>query len=139
MSRVINTDSTGKNRNRLMRTCAELLRHLSTKPAIDEEALDMVACLVYSLREIEAGIESSALVWENRDYWIKAERLRQRWTWVGQKSDELNALIISEDWGRLPELMVSLLPNFADIKVTRLTRTPDTWQGAYERLISERR
>lgn len=139
MSRVINTDSTGKNRSRLMRTCAELLRHLSTKPAIDEEARDMVACLVFSLREIDEGIDASAMVWENRDYWIKAEKLRQRWTWVGLKADELNALIINEEWDQLPMAMVSLLPQFADIKVTRLTRTADTWNGAYERLIRERR
>lgn len=138
MSRVIQTDSTGKNRSRLMRTCAELLRHLSTKPAMDEESRDMLACIVYSLREIDEGIDESASVWEKRDYWMKAEKLRQRWYWVGAKADALDALIRNEEWHRMPEMMVSLLPYFADVKVTRLTRTPDVWEGAYERLLKER-
>ncbi|MBN2471036.1 MAG: hypothetical protein JXN59_09950 [Anaerolineae bacterium] len=135
MSRVIHTDSTGKNRSRLMRTCAELLRHLSTKPALDEEARDMAACLVFSLREIDEGIDESASVWEKRDYWMKAEKLRQRWYWVSARADELNALILNEEWQRMPEMMVRLLPHFADVKITRLTRTPDVWEGAYARLL----
>ena len=135
MSRVIHTDSTGKNRSRLMRTCAELLRHLSTKPALDEEARDMAACLVFSLREIDEGIDESASVWEKRDYWMKAEKLRQRWYWVSARADELNALILNEEWQHMPEMMVRLLPHFADVKVTRLTRTPDVWEGAYARLL----
>ncbi len=139
MSRVIHTDSTGKKRNQLMRTCAELLRHLSTKPAIDEEARDMAACLVYSLREIDEGIDESASVWEKRDYWMKAEKLRQRWYWVSARADELHYLIVNEEWQRLPEMMVKLLPHFADVKVTRLTRTPDVWEGAYARLLTLQR
>ncbi len=136
MSRVINPDSTGKNRNRLMRLCAELLRHLGAKTTMDEETRDMLACLVFSLREIDQGIDESAAVWEDRDYWIKAEQLRQRWSWVGRKADELNAMIRAEEWQRMPEALVSLLPHFAETKVTRLTRTADDWAGAYHRLIS---
>ena len=67
-----------------------------------------------------------------------AEKLRQRWYWVGAKADALDALIRNEEWHRMPEMMVSLLPYFADVKVTRLTRTPDVWEGAYERLLKER-
>jgi hypothetical protein len=137
MSRVINTDSTGKNRNRLMRLCAELLRHLGTKTTFDGETRDMLACLVFSLREIDRGIEESAAVWENRDYWIKAEQLRQRWSWVSLKADELNAMIRAEEWHRMPVLLVSLLPHFAEIKVTRLTHTSEDWEGAYQRLVSK--
>ena len=57
MSRVINPDSAGKQRNQLMRTAAEILRHLSQKAAIDEEVKDMVATLVYCFHEIDAGID----------------------------------------------------------------------------------
>ena len=81
MSRVINTDSTGKKRNQNMRTGAELLRHLSQKNTIDDEAKDMLALLIYCLREIDEGIDSSAQAWEKRDYWMKAEEFRQRWRW----------------------------------------------------------
>jgi hypothetical protein len=138
MGRVINTDSPGKRRNQLMRTAAELLRHLSQKNDIDDDARDMLALLVSCLREISDGIDESTVAWEKRDYWIKAEEFRQRWSWTGTMADDLEDIIIREDWGQLPSLMVKLFPYFADIKVTKFTRKPSLWQGSYQRLVEER-
>ena len=138
MSRVINTDSTGKKRNQNMRTGAELLRHLSQKKAIDDEAKDMLALLIYCLREIDEGIDSSAQAWEKRDYWMKAEEFRQRWRWAGDMADELQALVFEDAWQRLPEVMVKLFPKFSDIKINKFMRKPSVWQGSYQRLIRER-
>ena len=138
MSRVINTDSTGKKRNQNMRTGAELLRHLSQKNTIDDEAKDMLALLIYCLREIDEGIDSSAQAWEKRDYWMKAEEFRQRWRWAGDMADELQALVFEDAWQHLPELMVKLLPKFSDIKINKFMRKPSAWQGSYQRLIREK-
>lgn len=138
MGRVINTDSTGKQRNQLMRTIAELLRHLSQKKEIDRDVKDMTALLVYCLREVEAGIDQSATAWEKRDYWMKAEELRQRWYWVGDVADQMRAMIYSENWHLIPDMMMKLLPHVADIKVTKLTRSEAMWEGAYERLMREK-
>jgi hypothetical protein len=137
MGRVINTDSSGKRRNQLMRTSAEILRRLSQKPDIDDEAKDMVAALVYLFREIDEGIEASAQAWEKRDYWMKSEELRQRWGWPGRMADQLTALVKKGDWGNMPMLMVKLLPHVADVKVTKFTRDESEWHGAYLRLMSE--
>jgi hypothetical protein len=138
MSRVINTDSTGKQRNQLMRTAAEILRRLSQKTEIDTDVKDMLAMLVYCFREIEEGIDQSAQAWEKRDYWVKAEELRQRWSWPGDTADQIQAMIYQEDWNRLPPLMVKLLPRFADVKITKLTRSESMWQGAYDRLMRDK-
>jgi hypothetical protein len=138
MSRVINTDSTGKKRNQSMRTAAELLRHLSQKTPLDEESKDMLALLVYCLREIDEGIDQSAEAWEKRDYWMKAEELRQRWYWCGDLGDELQTMIFEDDWDQLPELMLRLLPRFSDIKINKFMRKPSLWQGAYQRLRREK-
>ena len=99
---VINTDSTGKQRNQTMRTVAEILRRLSQKQVVDDEVRNMMAMLVYCFREIEAGIEQSATAWEKRDYWVKSEELRQRWMWVGDMADQLRSMIYSEQWTLLP-------------------------------------
>jgi len=138
MSRVINPDSTGKQRNQLMRTAAEILRRLSQKTDIDADVKDMLAMLVYCFREIDEGIDQSAQAWEKRDYWVKAEELRQRWSWPGDMADQLQAMIYQEDWNRLPALMVKLLPRFAEVKITKLTRNESLWQGAYERLLRDK-
>jgi enoyl reductase-like protein len=137
MGRVINTDSTGKQRNQLMRTAAEILRRLSLKSAIDNEVKDMAAMLVYCFREIDEGIEQSTAAWEKRDYWIKAEEFRQRWYWIGLMEAEIKKMILDDDWERLPELMIKLLPHFADIKVTKYMRKESMWAGTYARLMNE--
>jgi hypothetical protein len=137
MSRVINTESPGKKRSHMMRTGAELIRHLSMKSVIDEEAKDMAALLVFCLRDIDDGIDETVRAWEKRDYWIKAEKFRERWAWAGKAANRLEDAIRDEAWLRIPELMIDLLPRFADIKIAKFTRSSKTWAGAYERLINK--
>jgi hypothetical protein len=136
MSRVINPDNPGKKRNYELRTCAELVRHLSQKTSFDDEARDMLAQIVFSLREINETIEHSAEVWEKRNYWIKAEELRQTWRWVVQLSVQIENLLRKDKWEAFPEVMVALLKNIGDVKVKKFTRTANDWAGAYERLMS---
>lgn len=138
MGRVINTDSTGKQRTQTMRTVAEILRRLSQKQVVDDEVRNMTAMLVYCFREIEAGIDQSATAWEKRDYWVKSEELRQRWMWVGDMADQLAAMIYADQWTALPPIMLKLLPRVADIKITKMTRDVSLWDGIYDRLIEEK-
>lgn len=137
MSRVINTNSPGKRRNQIMRTIAELLRHLSQKQSIDDEGKDMLALLVYCLKEIEKGIDESAIAWEKRDYWMKAEEFRERWRWAGIIAGELETLVINETWQELPAMMIKLLPHFSNIKVNKFTRKASLWKGCHERLLKD--
>lgn len=139
MGRVINTDSTGKNRNQQMRLAAEILRRLMQKTELDDEALDMVATLYFAFRKIEDGIESSAGVWEDRDYYLKAEELRRRWDWASRAKDNIKSLALEERWADLPATLVKLLPYFADITVVKFTSKPSDWQGMYAKLLEEQR
>ena len=137
MGRVINPDSLGKRRNQLMRTSAEMLRHLSQKQEIDEEARDMLALLVFTLREIADGIRDSTLAWEKRNYWVKIEKFEQKWDWTDVMAKRLESLILAEDWHNLHDLMLKLFPKFADIKVNKFTRKETEWLGRYEQLLQE--
>ncbi|MGQ9888560.1 MAG: hypothetical protein ACUVSX_08735 [Aggregatilineales bacterium] len=138
MSRVINTDSTGKRRSQLMRTVAETLRRLSQKNTVDDDTRDMVALLVFCLRDIEAGIEQSAQVWEKRDYWMKAEEFRERWRWAGLMAAELQELVFADNWGHLPNAIARLLPYVSDIKINKFTRREGHWKGSYDALLREK-
>ena len=138
MSRVINLDSTGKRRNQLRRTIAELLRRLSQKQGLDEDARDMLALLVRCLKEIDEGIEQSALAWENRDYWFKAEELRRRWSWAGTGARDLEGHLGSDDPERIHQFIASLLPRFSDLRIARFMRKPALWKGQYRLLMQER-
>ncbi len=137
MGRVINTDSPGKRRNNLMRTSAELLRRLSTKSEIDADSKDMLAFLVYCLREIDSTIDESARAWEKRDYWMKSEEFRERWKWSKDLSEELGSIVTEADWQNVPPIMAKLFSNFSDIKINKLTRKPSLWDGCYDRFLSD--
>ena len=137
MSRVINPNAPGKTRNQHMRTLAELLRRLASKPSADEEAKDMAAAMVFLLRDIDDGIDVSALAWEKRDYWLKADRFRIEWEWAGQAAADIEDLIRNEAWDLLPRLMMDLFPRFASIRIKRLTREPELWRGACDQLMTE--
>jgi hypothetical protein len=138
MSRVVKIDGPGKIRSQLMRTAAEVIRLLAQKSQLDDEARDMAALLVYCLHQINSGIDDSALAWEKRDYWVKAEQFRARWAWSGTAAGELEQIVLTDAWEQLPPLIAGLLPHFIDIKIVKLTRNSTLWQGAYERLIRER-
>ena len=137
MSRVINIDNPTKIRNQNRRTIAEMLRRLSQKPQVDPEVKDMAATIVFCLREIAAGVEQTVLAWEKRDYWMKAERFVRQWEWTAEVSVNLDDVLRNEAWDLLPELLAELFPRFADIQIKSMTRKPDTWAGAYKRLLSE--
>jgi hypothetical protein len=138
MGRVINPDNAGKQRTQHMRTAAEILRRLSQKTDLDSEARDLVSALVFLFRDIDEGIEVSAAAWEKRDYWMKSEELRRRWGWPGRMADELKAMVLGDKWEQLPTMLVKLLPYFADIKITKLTRDDSEWLGSHARLMQEK-
>src|SRR5205085_6983516 len=133
-SRVVNIDSVGKARNQYMRTAAEVMRRLSQKPDFDDEAKDMVACLVYCFRSIEDGIEEAMVAWEKRNYWNKVEQFRMQWTWVGQAAANLENVIRNDSWEQLPLQLGGLFEHFSDITINKFTRNADAWNGAYDKL-----
>jgi len=137
MSRVIRVDGPGKLRTTLMRTGAEVIRHLSQKTEVDDEARDLAALLVYCFREIDDGIDETVRAWEKRDYWVKAERFRMRWSWAGLAASRLERIVAEDRWEQLPPALIELLPQFEDIKIAKFTRKPSLWRGAYDRLMKE--
>jgi hypothetical protein len=137
MSRVVHTDSPGKRRNQARRSIAEILRILGRKAEIDEEAKDMAAMLVYYLLEIKETIDESANAWEKRGYWMKVERFVRDWEWIPQSVADIDDVIRHEAWDLLPELLAGLMPHFDDIQIKAMTRNPDAWRGAYQKLLSE--
>lgn len=137
MGRLINVDSTGAQRARLRRTIAECLNRLMAKPELDAEAKDIAALIVLALREITAGVEQSADVWDKRGYYLKSDTLRRDWDWADRTADRMANLIRVGDWVRLPVVLATLVPKFADVDVVKLTRSEALWRGALARLLAD--
>jgi hypothetical protein len=138
VSRIIHTKGTPTTqRNRLRRGVAEALRRLLQKQEFDAESKDLTAFIVFSLREINNNINSSAEAWEKRDYYIKADRFRRQWEWLGPMGRLISFALLYKQWDDLPALFVQLLMQFQDITVNKFTRKKELWDGAYSRLLSE--
>lgn len=141
MARLIHTGTTpAKRRHAHRRSCAEVLRLLAQRRLndhFDTEAKDMAAFLVFNLRGIYQTINESAQAWDDKNYWKKAEALRERWRWSQTAARELEALILNDDWGQIPPRLIDLVPRFSDVTVRSLTRNADWWCGALRALRRE--
>ena len=84
MSRVINPNAPGKERNRLKRATALALRELMVESEPNEKTRDLVAFITLALEGISETVDVTTTAWEKRDYWIKADRFRLEWEWAGR-------------------------------------------------------
>jgi hypothetical protein len=139
LSRVITTDSVGKRRHQLRRTIAEALRRLASKRTFDEESQDLAALIAFSLRRLEEGVEQTTTAWEKRDYYLKADRFRLKWEWLDETAYALESALLLGQWDQVPQVLATLFPKFSDITVAKYTRSPDLWEGCYQRLIKGER
>lgn len=138
MGRIVQTgDTPAKRRNMHRRSCAEVIRMLAQRHTIDDEWADMVAFLVFSLRGIAETIEGSASAWDDRNYWKKAEALRHKWRWTSGKADDIARLVVDEEWHRVSDELIALIPHFQDVTISSITRGPDWWVGARKALVKE--
>lgn len=140
MARIVRTgDTPAKRRHAQMRSCAEVLRLLAQRPELadgrfDAEARDMVAFLAFNLYEMHETIEQSAQAWDDRNYWKKAEGLRERFRWARLAAAELEKLALADRWVEVPAALIGLLPHFSDVTVQQVTRDSDWWCGALRAL-----
>lgn len=143
MSRIINVgDTPAKRRSGHLRSCAEVLRLLAQNQSLasgnfDEEAKDMVAFLVYSLRGIEETIETSAQAWDDRNYWKKSEKLRDDWRWTRKVAKQIETLMLGGRWYEIPPALIDIIPRFQSITVTKMMRDSDWWVGAYSAMVRQ--
>ncbi len=135
MGRIVYTETPGKTRHHYRRSVAEMLRRLSQKDRIDQEAKDQAAVVVLCLQGMADTVDQTVRAWEDRDYWMKAEHFSRDWTWLDPMADQLGALIHEERWEELPALLAKLAPHFSDITVKRMTRSASFWEGAYDKLM----
>ena len=129
-----NGETAARRRHVHVRSCAEVLRLLALKPGFDGEARDMAAFLAFNLRAIYETIDESALAWDDRNYWKKAEALREKWRWSRTAADELERLILADRWPEVPGLLVELVPRFSDVTISEVTRDGAWWCGALKAL-----
>ena len=130
MSRVINTDGVGKQRNQMSKAVLIAIRELAAKKQIDDEARDMAAFLSLALTQIHGTVDQSVIAWEKRDYWVKADQFRMQWAWAQSSAEKVKEAVLINDWGELAVLMPEIAAKLGAIKLPKSNTVGKPWNGA---------
>ena len=135
MSRVINPDSAGKQRNKLVRLTALTVRELLRVPEPNDETRDMAIFITLSLETISDSIDPSVEAWEKRGYWVKADRFRMEWTWAKKRAEEMREALLLDDWASVAICAVQIAqqPQIGSVKISPKHRMGKPWVGSWER------
>lgn len=134
MSRVINPNAPGKERNRLKRATALALRELMVESEPTPKAKDLVAFIVLALEGITETVDVTTNAWEKRDYWIKADRFRRDWEWAARLGAVLRKAVLVQDWDKITEICVQVFQKVGDEKISQNHRMGTPWSGAWKEL-----
>lgn len=137
MGRIVKTGSAGKDRVLLEKGIAIAIRELAEQQGMDENTLDLLAYIAFSLRSISLTIDSSVEAWEKRGYWIKADRYRLEWNWAGNMGDELRQAIQSADWGEVARIIAQVSQKLSKVKISQHNRLGSPWTGSYNKLMAQ--
>jgi hypothetical protein len=134
VSRVINPDSAGKQRNQLSRAIAVAVRELARQTDTGVDAHDLAAFIAAALKSIADGIELSVAAWEKRGYWVKADRFRLEWDWAGPISEKMQKAVLEDDWGAIANLSAQIAQKLNKVQISDNHRLGKPWSNALERL-----
>jgi hypothetical protein len=134
LGRVINPDSSGKERTKLTKSIVKAIRQLMIQTKPDQNTRDLAAFIVLGLEDIYKSIDISVLAWEKRGYWVKADRFRIDWEWTLQFSKLLREALVNEDWAQVALMAAKTAQKFNHVKISENNRIGEPWVGAYKNL-----
>ncbi|GAB4454058.1 MAG: hypothetical protein OHK0041_18290 [Anaerolineales bacterium] len=137
MSRLIKTDTVGKDRTRLTKSIVLAVRELAKQKEVTAEARDLAAFIAVALQAIAEGIDESVAAWEKRGYWVKADRFRMEWLWTGQTAAKMKSAILNDDWGAIAMLLPQIAQKLNKVQIAENHRLGTPWKGAYQRMKHE--
>lgn len=110
MSRIIKTQNGYQIREKALKLIGKAI--FESENAINQEVYnDIASFIALSLEEIEQSVHETTVVWEKRDYWVKADQFRAEWSWVGKIKAQLVQAIQQKDIQRVGEVFEALREN----------------------------
>lgn len=137
MSRIINPDSSSKNRVRLIKTVVLTIRSLANQTGPGIESRDMAAYIALALVAIAKTIDSTVGPWEKRGYWVKADKFRMDWIWAGTYAEKMQLAVLEGDWDTIAEVAAKTAIKLSKVTVSNGNRLGEPWTGAWRILSKE--
>lgn len=136
MSRIINTETAGKDRRHLTRAVVLALRELMRQTDTGATTCDLAAFIVLALEQIAGSIDPSVLAWEKRGYWLKADRFRLEWAWAGRLGEAMRTALLANDWAGVARSAAQVAEKLKNIQLPQRHRLGTPWVGAYAKLMA---
>ena len=134
MSRVINRDTEGNQRDRLLKMASAALGEFFKSPQPGEKSRDQAAFVALALMEVDKTIEPSAQAWEKRGYWVKADRYRLDWEWTARLGKRLAEELQADHWDGVQQTMVEAAQHLATVRASTTMIKKEPWKGSWEQL-----
>jgi len=138
LGRVVNPESSGKERTKLTKSIVKAIRELMSQSKPDQNTRDLTAFIVLGLAEIYNTVDISVLAWEKRGYWVKADRFRLDWEWTSQYSSQMKEALMGDDWAQVAMIAAKTAQKFNNIKIPVKNRIGEPWIGAYQSLLKQK-
>jgi len=137
LSRLIQTEGPGKQRERLCKAVVLAIRELMKQTSPNTETRDLAAFIALALSEITQTIERTVTPWEKRDYWVKADRFRSEWAWTSSLSERMRAAVLEDDWSQVAQIAIQTGEKLGKVQVSERHRMGTPWEGAWQALLKE--
>ena len=134
MSRIINLESAGKERNRLTKTIVLAIHELGLQSGPGLESKDLAAFIALALETIAETIDASVAAWEKRGYWIKADKFRMDWVWAEQLAQKMRVAVLADDWSGVTLIATQVAGKLNKITVPNGHCLGRPWEGAWNEL-----
>ena len=134
MSRVIKTESAGKDRTFLSKAIVKAIRELMQQSEPNDLSRDLAAYIALSLLDIHATVDVSVAAWEKRGYWVKADRFRLDWEWCEFSGLDMKKAVLSDDWQSVAITAMKIGQKFNSIQISPRNRLGTPWLGAWKKL-----
>ena len=134
MSRIVKTESAGKDRIRMTKGVVLALRELSKQTQPGKEARDLAAFIALALYRIAETIDNSVAAWEKRDYWVKADTFRREWAWSGLLAEKMRNAVNNDDWDNVALISAQVVERLNKVTVPPGHRLGHPWVGAWDEL-----
>lgn len=132
MSRVIQSDTGKKDRDRYLKAILKAIRLLMESSEPGKDTNDLVAFIALALYEVHDTIDESVRAWEKRDYWLKADRYRMEWDWCRFYAKDIHRAVLNRDWDAIIPLLVKIGQKLQNVKLPQRDKLGTPWLGAWE-------
>ena len=138
---IHNKENPSVIRTKLSKQIVVAFRNIAKQGLLNDDVKDSTAYIFFLLKDIQSTIETTAIAWEKRDYWVKADRFRREWQWVDNTLSVLDSILNENKWEKFPDFIASISRGLQALKVKLSNKDLNArnWNGAYKALETKSR